>query len=85
VRRQPSDPPPKCGQHPDADMFVEDCGACGGEGRVSRHEEDPLWFDEKDLWPCSICEGRGWLYECQRCLDGEPESVRNQPAPRSGT
>lgn len=39
----------------------EDCWSCGGEGWVSRHDEDPLWYDEDDLYPCEVCGGVGWL------------------------
>lgn len=42
----------------------EPCGECDGDGYVSRHEEDPLWYDEDDLYPCSMCQGSGGWRVC---------------------
>lgn len=41
-----------------------DCAQCGGEGGGSRYEEDPLWYDEDDWWPCDYCRGRGGFIVC---------------------
>jgi hypothetical protein len=82
------DPPPKCERHPSTYLYTEECGWCGGEGTTypgELYDEDPLWYDEDDVETCHSCQGRGWFRECPRCIDGKPESVRNQPAPRSGT
>ncbi len=39
-----------------------DCYDCGGVGWVSRYEENPLWYDEDDLWLCRTCNGAGgWV------------------------
>jgi DnaJ-class molecular chaperone len=43
----------------DDDSDWEDCPECGGEGWVSRYEEDPLWYDEDEEWPCELCGGKG--------------------------
>lgn len=54
---------PECG----SDLDFAECDDCGGEGMVSRFEEDPLWYDEDDLFPCSRCLGKsGWWY-CAHC------------------
>ena len=47
-----------------AEMDYEDCDCCGGEGGISRYDEDPLWYDEDDLWPCDQCNGKGGWWFC---------------------
>jgi len=61
---------PRCEKHPDSELVKVFCGDCGGEGEVDRYEEDPLWYDEGDMYPCHMCEGRGWMRECLRCCPG---------------
>ena len=46
-----------------------DCYECGGEGWISRYEEDPLWYDENEEWRCEVCLGAGgWRLR----KDGKP-------------
>ncbi len=43
----------------DEDGYWYCCWQCGGEGWISRYEEDPLYYDEDDEYPCDICKGKG--------------------------
>jgi hypothetical protein len=40
------------------------CEHCGGDGTTAPgelYEQDPLWYDEDDTDPCSVCGGAsGW-------------------------
>jgi hypothetical protein len=53
----------RCGSSTD---FL-DCGNCD-DGYVSRFEEDPLWYDENELYPCPDCNGKGGH---QHCVSGD--------------
>lgn len=55
-----SNPCPVCG----AELYWEDCGACGGEGFVDVYDNDPLWYDPGDTEPCEMCGGQGGWYLC---------------------
>ena len=44
------------------------CEQCD-DGYVSRYEEDPLWYDEDDLWPCDWCRGAGGWQHCGNSAD----------------
>ena len=67
---------PRCGC---CEMEWVECHECGGEGWVSRYEEDPLWYDEDDLWPCHICEGEGGWWACLgRCDENGKHEKRNE-------
>jgi DnaJ-class molecular chaperone len=45
-----------------------ECPACGGDGAVSRYDEDPLWYHEDDLFTCETCQGRGGWPVCRNCF-----------------
>lgn len=48
--------------------LYEPCGDCGGEGEVSRYEEDPLYYDEDELFKCEGCDGqKGVLFCLGKC------------------
>jgi hypothetical protein len=43
------------------------CEECGGEGSTAPgelYEQDPLWYDEDDADPCSVCGGTGGWTVC---------------------
>jgi len=48
-------------------LFRRDCSDCGGEGGRDGYEEDPLWYDDGDMIPCSMCRGEGFHLWCPRC------------------
>ena len=91
-----ADNPPSDGQQWDcqcarcgSSCYYVDCEHCGFEdfpGYVNRYEEDPLWYDEDDLWPCDVCQGQGaWavcLSDCQWCelnpLEGREDVERGK-------
>lgn len=50
----------RCG----SSVYRVSCHECGGDGYVSRYEEDPLWYDEDDLYPCHWCHGAGGWNVC---------------------
>lgn len=49
----------RCG----SSAYSESCGQCE-DGYVSRYEEDPLWYDEDELFPCEWCDGDGCFHYC---------------------
>ena len=51
-----------------------DCYDCGGDGVVSRHDEDPLWYGEDDVFPCQTCYGEGGFFQ--------PYDTENMGVPR---
>lgn len=58
-----------------------DCDDCGGEGWLSREEEDPLWYDPDDLFPCNTCRGHGGWRHClsqQDWCKANPNEGREQ-------
>ena len=50
-------------------QYWEDCDVCGGEGYCEMYEEDPLWYDEDDVAPCAVCQGKGGWWVCPRHCD----------------
>lgn len=42
----------------------EDCGMCGGEGRVS---DDGYWFGQPHDWPCPECQQPAVPGTCGGC------------------
>ena len=48
--------------------WVHCCNGCD-DGYFDGYEEDPLWYDEDDLIPCSECRGRGgrWICPNENC------------------
>lgn len=54
---------PKCGNG----LVTRCCGGCGGDGWVSRYEEDPNWYEDDEDWPCDECHGHGTHHWCQKC------------------
>lgn len=42
----------------------EECWNGCEDGYFDGYEEDPLWFDEGDVYPCSICFGHGGFWVC---------------------
>ena len=46
------------------EVVYEDCEECGGDGWVSRHDEDHMWYDEDDLYRCEWCLGKGHWRGC---------------------
>lgn len=48
-------------------MDWDDCWQGCDEGYTHAGElfdMDPLWYDEDDVRPCHICEGKGGWYRC---------------------
>lgn len=41
-----------------------DCWNSCDDGYFDGYEEDPLWYDDGDLVPCSVCYGRGGWWGC---------------------
>jgi DnaJ-class molecular chaperone len=55
------------------EYWVE-CQSCYGEGWVNRYEEDPLWYDDKDIL-CTCCGGDGGWWWCQGACSQQQEAV----------
>lgn len=47
-----------------------DCYNCD-DGEVDGYEEDPLWFDPGDTYPCDTCNGKGGWLECPNAENHE--------------
>jgi len=55
----------------------EECWECGGDGEIGRHDEDPLYYDEDEMFRCETCEGSGgWALCCS-----SPEWCEANPMP----
>lgn len=53
----------RCG----SSLAFEECDYCGGDGETQPgelYEQDPLWYDEDDTDPCSLCCGAGTFAHC---------------------
>ncbi len=53
-----------CGD-PDCSECGRDCWECSGDGYVSGEDmNDPLWYDEDELYRCPNCGGSGDAKDC---------------------
>jgi hypothetical protein len=57
---------PKCGDVGDDTAWLP-CGNGCDEGYFDGYEEDPLWYDEGDMYACEVCEGKGGWRVCGKC------------------
>lgn len=56
---------PKCGEWA---VRSQTCWVIGcDDGLIDGYEEDPLWYDEGDCYPCPECGGRGFHRWCAKC------------------
>ena len=62
-----------CGECGGVEYWVE-CPQCDGEGYVNRYEEDPLWYEDKDI-PCTSCGAEGGFWWCQGACSKEQEAT----------
>ncbi len=56
---------PACGAW---EVYWQPCIQIGCEdGLIDGYDEDPLWFDEGDFYPCPECAGLGFYRWCAKC------------------
>jgi hypothetical protein len=56
---------PYCGEW---EVYYQPCFGIGcDDGQIDGYDEDPLWFDEGDTYPCPTCGGNGFFRWCAKC------------------
>lgn len=48
-----------------------DCWRCGGAAEFDGYEEDPLWYEPGETYPCDECKGAGGWLVCWAWPRGE--------------
>lgn len=70
----------RCSVHGELNEYNSEwveCWNCGGDGEFDGYEEDPLWYDEGETYPCDICRGNGGWLACGQCITVEEETHAN--------
>lgn len=69
---------PKCGEW---EVYSQECYDLGcDDGFIDGYDEDPLWYDPGDVYPCPTCRGHGILRWCAKC-GAELTGFSWEPAP----